>query len=575
MADFRRFLPALALFALIVISSVPAAAQLQCLANAAVPTTVRQEGIAELVGDVLLNCNTGTAGPSAGLTANIQIFLNTNVTSRITSGKNLEALMIFGENTGTPSYYQGTQGTGTNSIVWNNVPVIASGTTTSVLRFTNIRANATSITSSSLIPGQIVALISISSSTSVPVNNPQQIVGIVQTGWGSDTGITGASYKQCISAVDSETGQPSPLPTFTFAEGFGGAFRPAYNVATRTGSLSQPAPSVAGAVYGDESGFIPSSLATGGSVAGIGSASQGTQLQITFNNIPSGVVVNVPTILVGSNETSYAWLVNNSAADPGVATASTWYPLTATGGTAVATYEVGASDPNTVEEFTGNYFLTFTSNPGAGVPAVSPTIGATITFAPAYPTSNGSAYLASSTLPVPRFNTNGVTASNLITITACVTNLLYPYVTTYTGFDTGIAIANTGVDVSGLTTTSAGQSGTCSLYMFGHTGGNGGALVQKTAATGTISAGDVYAWSVYNGDGTAGNPGVTNFTGYLIARCNFQYAHGYAFVSNLGLTSPGTFAQSYVALVIPDRGGERPVDSFLTAGSGSGEILGQ
>ena len=40
-----------------------------------------------------------------------------------------------------------------------------------------------------------------------------------------------------------------------------------------------------------------------------------------------------------------------------------------------------------------------------------------------------------------------------------------------------------------------------------------------------------------------------NFQGYVIAVCNFQYAHGFAFVSDLGARN---LAMGYLALVIPD-----------------------
>ena len=38
------------------------------------------------------------------------------------------------------------------------------------------------------------------------------------------------------------------------------------------------------------------------------------------------------------------------------------------------------------------------------------------------------------------------------------------------------------------------------------------------------------------------------FTGYMIAVCRFQYAHGFAFISDLGARN---LAMGYLALVIP------------------------
>ena len=50
--------------------------------------------------------------------------------------------------------------------------------------------------------------------------------------------------------------------------------------------------------------------------------------------------------------------------------------------------------------------------------------------------------------------------------------------------------------------------------------------------------------------------------------CDFQYAHGYAFISDFGSKN---LAQGYQALVIPDR--TRLADPMTTAPAGSGEQL--
>jgi hypothetical protein len=59
-----------------------------------------------------------------------------------------------------------------------------------------------------------------------------------------------------------------------------------------------------------------------------------------------------------------------------------------------------------------------------------------------------------------------------------------------------------------------------------------------------------------------------NFQGYLIVTCDFQYAHGYAFISDMGVKE---FAQGYQALIIPDR--RRVADPMSTSGAGTGEQL--
>ncbi len=49
----------------------------------------------------------------------------------------------------------------------------------------------------------------------------------------------------------------------------------------------------------------------------------------------------------------------------------------------------------------------------------------------------------------------------------------------------------------------------------------------------------------------AGNCVLPAFQGYMFATCNFQFAHGFAFVSDLGASK---LAMGYLALIVPDRG---------------------
>src|SRR5215831_18655330 len=70
MADFRKWIYALAVVALLAGFTVPVSAQappFQCIANAGVPPIVRAEGYTEQVGDLTLNCTGGVSTP-AGIT---------------------------------------------------------------------------------------------------------------------------------------------------------------------------------------------------------------------------------------------------------------------------------------------------------------------------------------------------------------------------------------------------------------------------------------------------------------------------------------------------------------------------
>ena len=235
MVAFRKLFPVLAVFALLLGASSAyaqgaAGAPLQCVANAGVPPVVRAEGYTELVGDIVITCTGGN--PAAQFLANFQLFLNTNITSRLLGSNQSEALLMIDE-PGLPrlnaaggdghahavlrsragvklvgrvrlqpgerrrdvperffqpfSMRRGSQeGTGAreNALVWAGVPVVPPGSNrTRVFRITNVRANAAGLgASQTLIPTQIVAFVSVTPPGTLPIDNPQQVVGYVQTG---------------------------------------------------------------------------------------------------------------------------------------------------------------------------------------------------------------------------------------------------------------------------------------------------------------------------------------------------------------------------------------------------------
>ena len=238
MADFRKLFFALAVAALFIgtASAQINAPAFTCTSNAGVPPLVRSQGITELVGDVILNC-TGGAATALGVTVpqnNVQIFLNTNVTSRLLAGSSVlsEALLMIDEPSPanqrtcaggavctilgaptalgnginynapspatTPNIYQGSQAAA-NSISWLGVPIDPPGSTgVRIIRITNIRANANQLgTSSTLIPTQIVMFISVTGNSQVAINNPQQTVAYIQNG------LTFSIFNCCMSPAST------------------------------------------------------------------------------------------------------------------------------------------------------------------------------------------------------------------------------------------------------------------------------------------------------------------------------------------------------------------------------------
>ncbi len=266
MADFRRSFIVLAAVALLLGTAGIASAQSQftCTANSATPPLVRGEGITELTGDLLLTCQGGTATPVGVVvpTANIQIFLNTAITSRLLTGPNDEALLLvddpqpvavagtatttgFAAQSACPmgtvcamygrgatvgaagfglSSYDGSAGpnSSTNrnvffgqqvpgnsgSIVWLGVPVDPPGTVRAnrVFRITNVRANASSliVAGPNQPPTAITSTVSISPPTALPLNNfsAQLTVGFAAKGLlSSESSVT--TFKQCTDVNSS------------------------------------------------------------------------------------------------------------------------------------------------------------------------------------------------------------------------------------------------------------------------------------------------------------------------------------------------------------------------------------
>jgi len=601
----------------------PGFGALACVSNAGVPPLVRAEGLSELVGDLVLNCKGGTPTPAGQPVprANIQIFLNTNITSRLTNDPWSEALLMIDEPSAAaqrycsvnggcaingvgnvfgndalpdgvdydatalapsvpalvPNVYQGRMA-GANSIVWLGVPIDPPGdTATRIIRITNVRANANQLgVSSTLIPTQIVMYISVSGSTSVPINNPQQTVAFVQPGMTFSVRQAVKNYLQCVSFnPEASTSTSATLrnglgTVVRFAEGFATAFKRRTSAAYVDGNTSpnlvpQNTP---GAIYNSETGFYnPAPTVAEGDMNGLneaGLAAHGTRLMARFANVPAGVSLYASVYPVTSSTTNAGCLgafgsacitgVQNSAngiarltntdanggggfsAAMAAATSqegAAMAPLTVSGGNATAVWEVLNADPLQSETLEFGIGVAFTANTANNLPGLG---AATVagSFAPL-----STVVMASNSAAIPRF-ANVSNPTTAFTINSCSTNLLFPFLTNQAGFDSGIAISNTSSDGYGTSP----QSGACKLNYYGDTTGGGAAPTAQTSAA--IPAGKQLT-AVLSTGGNYGIAATPGFQGYLIAQCAFQYAHGFAFISDVGANR---ISEAYLALVL-------------------------
>lgn len=228
-------------------------------------------------------------------------------------------------------------------------------------------------------------------------------------------------------------------------------------------------------------------------------------------------------------------------------------------------------------------------------PPDDPTAQVTVTMAGYAPWTAGP---VPQITPIPRFvMPPPITGLNLLTIDPCTTNLLYPYLVAGEGWDTGLTVANTGLDpfgafcdgmdlsrcastpaVPGESANGNDQPGICNVYFYGSFDRGAPLLTDATNPPAAV----VLGAKGFNGSATGDDPAdfiqpgttsedliqailvlqypKTDFTkhswnGYAIATCDFLYAHGYAFTVYHGTaTNGGNLSLGYLALVFDQRG---------------------
>jgi hypothetical protein len=601
---------------------------INCVANAATPLQARAEGITENVGDVVLSCQGGIVTPAgvAAPTVNVTIALNTQVTSRLLGTSLTDSLLLINDpapgaqvlcpatvnnacstpvlGTGngggkgnnytgsTPNVYQGIL-TAANTLTFFNVPIDPPGTSavepTLTLRITDVRANASALGAPTGFSSTTITEF-ISTSAGFTISNPSQTVANVLTGLvsksvgGTSTSISGSvaaglayssggapTLTQCSSnSLSSSSSATSVLVEYVnFTEGFASATKLRYAL---TGQASETIP---GNATNAESNFLlaPSS----GITTTYGSADFATRVRIVFSSLQTGVTIYVPTTLpsnttltgsvltTGQTPTEIMQLTTatagaeNTAFSQAAASTTSYLPTavsstvasfyggfaapTITSGSAEVVYEVTSQatvSPNTIESFSVPVLVTYSASPASNSPSLGSS-AVTVDFAPI------SSVVTAASSPVPRFIS---TSANLtgFSIIGCVTNLLFPFVTNQAGFDTGIAIAATSQDPFGT----ALQSGTCTLNFYG-------AGAPAAFTTPTVTAGTVYT--------TLASTVSAGFQGYMIAQCKFQFAHGFAFITD-GFGGPGRgLSEGYLPLILPNG------TSTSRSSAGSGEAL--
>jgi hypothetical protein len=449
--------------------------QLVCTVASPAPPQpfVRAEGVAELVGDIFLNCSGGTATAAGANVPRVTITvagvaapsatLAPNITSRIYSDNGSEAFLTIDEptfeqqracmiaqnsSTGTngcgsnfvgvagglnysgtngsnpmlPNVYQGRTATVNNRAVvsFPNVPIDAG--TTRRLRIKNVRLDATLIPSAS-IPPPIQLSVSTDTPAAITLPSSAITVGFVNPGIAATLGGTnGWTVRQCDSS-------PQTI-SISFQEGFNNAFKNRFIATTGIDNPGGPPRfeqfqrDLTG-IYYTESGFFRLEMTGVGGTASafqggnaVGLATNGSRILLRVPSLPSGVAWSVPNRIRDTKNTPstdddlYARLVlsaDGSGFGGGYAPEDEGSATTTQG---ILVYEVIAHDPFNVEMLTVPITVTYTGTPTIGSASIS------AGFASQYGVDTPGVRDPSTFLPVPRFNANQFTGLTF-QVTAC------------------------------------------------------------------------------------------------------------------------------------------------------------
>jgi hypothetical protein len=532
---------------------------------------IRAEGTTELVGQITFTCVSATPIASAG-NATVQVFISPNlpVTSKVlNSAGATEAVIQVGVG-GTPTF-----GTVSGSTVsFSGVP-LAAGVTSYTFVISNIRVNASTLTVGTGAPPPITATAFVSGSAPnvVPSAVAALTVGYGQNGLGTTKlykAYTGTLPFVAVSGSSSNAGPNNFVICNAYSPAAGNGVVAIVQVNENFASAFKD---IASAAPGNENSTVPiaagvaSSSATGNAVAA------GTRIAVNFANVPNNVTLYVPVGIISSQNgpsaggasirltTAGAGSADNGpipgtvdsknlgAAGTGLGVSGLVAPVSISGGAGSATFQVLTSDVSYLDSYNIPVYMVSTANSVAGS---STAMTISTSFSP----------IGSSTIPnfVQGSSTTSLTGSKF---SLCTTSLLWPFVTNQLGFDTGLAISNTSTDPFG-TAGATPQAGTCTLNFYGN-----GAPTPNNVTTQNIPSGTTA--SVVMSQVAAG------FQGYIIAQCQFQFAHGFAFITNLQAVNGGQGGQtSYLAAVIPDTNQHaRGADPVGVAGAGTGETLGQ
>jgi hypothetical protein len=320
-------------------------------------------------------------------------------------------------------------------------------------------------------------------------------------------------------------------------------------------------------------GTNPFRVAIGTPVVSGDHATTATSLTFDVEEIPAGVTVSFPaTLTIQGAVTWTAKSATLASTGPSFVVTYNTTKTTATSSTFFFTTGPVAADSTATTPITIGVQISNAS--GNGTATIRAVFGPGEGPAPFPGDDTGAAaeprYIASITTSLPSRHIIGKATGdpqNFFTIAPTQTILLYPYVTDLDGYNTGIAVANTGSDSTLFKT--KGQTGSVTIFFFPSNAASFSVTVPASTGrglngNGQLAPGAVFAAGLDNLLEAAGQTAlVGKFDGYAIVLCQFNYGHGFAITFN-----PAAVGTATEALVLGNgsnaRGGLSSNTSFMS-----------
>ena len=471
-----------------------------CTVMSTMPS-IRAEGYTELLGEIGLMFSGGTPVSQGGSvhSLRLELFLNTVVTNRIDETGLSDAVLVRNDGfAGTREMRGRVYG---NCITFDKVTVEAPGTDhTLSFSIRNIRANASVLSGGEAQP-KVLGVLKVSPESTVTVTSSVQDLALIQPTLEfavvKPEGVaTGRKISDVFVQSFSADGETLGFLRFTGLQPFA---------------------------------FMPRAAESDGHDA---EDSTGTRLKVEMHNLPTGVRVFVSVANCGHTEK--ARLITSELDVYRERPATDIFDeipvaeVAIENGYANAVWEVIASDRRAGEVLDFAAFLSYDAHPEVNAPLPC-CVAISGSFAPTPSDFRMSRWFgADIALPIPRFIGSREPATRWFLVEIQWTSLLFPFVCSQQGTDTHMVVSNVSADPMGM----APQAGAINLYFYGE---NAPDIVYTCA----VPAGRVYV--------TRASLVAPGFIGYVIARCAFSPARGFAILTGCGFSSAAT---SYLAEVI-------------------------